>query len=60
MQVIYEVFFSIVTAESGLVSNLVPNYSSLFTNIYDYFLNFYNLFLLSYLPSSYNFLLFLF
>jgi hypothetical protein len=38
MQVIYKGFFGIITAESGLVSNLVPNYFSLFTNIYNYFL----------------------
>ena len=50
-------FNSVIAAELGLVSNLVPNYSPPLTNIYNYFLNLYNLLLLSSLPSSCNLLL---
>jgi hypothetical protein len=57
VQVIYEGFFGVVAAESGLVSNLMPNYSPSLTDVCAHFLDLCNLLLLSSLPSNYNLLL---
>ena len=57
VKVIYEFFFGVVTAESGLVSNLVPDYSLSLANVRDYFLSLYCLLIPSSLPLNCNLLL---